>query len=164
MKLNIIRAILIILLLFTFIIIFGFSSQDGEESGGLSKKITLNLLEISNKYNNLPEKQKIDIEKHTEKFIRKIAHFSIYTVVGLLLMGLLFTYKIKNKNRIIITTIIGIIYATSDEFHQSFSPGRTPLFTDVCIDTLGVLLGTFLINIFKLILLKKSQKKKNKIS
>ena len=40
MKLNIIRTILIILLLGTFYIIFGFSSQNRAQSAGISRKIT----------------------------------------------------------------------------------------------------------------------------
>ena len=143
-KINILRAILIILLLCTFYIIFGCSSQDGEESGSTSRKVTQTILEKSNRYNRLEEEEKEQVSLRTEKIIRKIAHFSIYTVVGLLLMGLVCTYKVKDKWRVIITIIIGILYATSDEFHQSFSPGRTPKITDVYIDTLGVILGVLL--------------------
>lgn len=40
MKKNVLRIILILLLLGTFYIIFGFSSQDGEKSGSLSRRIT----------------------------------------------------------------------------------------------------------------------------
>ena len=43
------------------------------------------------------------------------------------------------------TIVIGILYAISDEFHQSFSPGRTPKVTDVYIDTLGIILGVLLV-------------------
>lgn len=143
-KINILRAILIILLLCTFYIIFGFSSQDGEESGSTSRKVTQTILEKSNRYNRLEEEEKEQVSLRTEKIIRKIAHFSIYTAVGLLLMGLLCTYKIKDKWKVIITIISGILYAISDEFHQSFSPGRTPKITDVYIDTLGVILGVLL--------------------
>ncbi len=143
-RVNILRAILIILLVFTFYIIFGFSSQDGETSGGISKKITEAILEKLNKYNQLEEEEKEQVSLRTEKIIRKIAHFSIYTAVGLLLMGLLCTYKIKDKWKVIITIISGILYAISDEFHQSFSPGRTPKVTDVYIDTLGVIFGVLL--------------------
>lgn len=148
-KINILRAILIILLMCTFFIIFGFSSQNGETSGGISRKITETILESSNKYQGLDEGKKNKVLHRTESVIRKLAHFSIYTLVGLLLMGLLSTYKIKNKWRIIITIIIGIMYAASDEFHQSFSPGRTPKITDVYIDTLGVMLGSLLIVFFR---------------
>ena len=144
-KINILRSILIILLLCTFFIIFGFSSQNGEQSGGISRKITEVILEKSNRYNNLKKEEKEPILHRTESIIRKMAHFSIYAVIGILLMGLLCTYKIKNKWKIVITIGIGMLYAISDEFHQSFSPGRTPKITDVYIDTLGVFLGVLLI-------------------
>jgi len=36
------------------------------------------------------------------------------------------------------------LYASSDEFHQSFIPGRGPAFTDVLIDTAGGLTGIIL--------------------
>lgn len=151
MKINILRIILIMLLLSTFYIIFGFSSQNGEQSGRISEKITEAILEKSNKYNNLEEEEKEIILHKVEFIIRKMAHFSIYTVVGLLLMALLSTYNIKNKCGIVVTIIIGILYAMSDEFHQSFSPGRTPKITDVCIDTLGVILGAVLVILIKTI-------------
>ena len=145
MKINILRIILILLLLCTFFVIFGFSSQDGEASGGLSRNITNKILQISNKYNALGQEEKEQIANKTEKIIRKVAHFSIYTVVGLLLMGLLSTYKIKENWRMILSILLGMIYAVSDEIHQSFIPGRTPQITDVYIDTLGVVLGILLI-------------------
>ena len=142
---NILRIILVILLLCTFFIIFGFSSQNGEQSGGISRKVTETILKVSSNYNKLEEEEKEVVLHRTESIIRKIAHFSIYTVVGCLLMGLLSTYKLKDKWRMIMTIVIGILYAISDEFHQSFSPGRSPKVTDVYIDTLGVLLGILLI-------------------
>lgn len=148
MKINILRMILILLLLCTFFIIFGFSSQDGEASGGLSRNITNKILQLSNKYKDMGQEKKEKIADRTERIIRKIAHFSIYTLVGLLLMGLLSTYKIKENWRIILSVLLGMIYAVSDEIHQSFIPGRTPQITDVYIDTLGVVLGVLLILLF----------------
>lgn len=148
MKINILRIILILLLLSTFFIIFGFSSQDGENSGGLSRNITNKILQLSNKYKDMGQEEKEKIADRTERIIRKIAHFSIYTVVGLLLMGLLSTYKIKENWRMILSILLGMIYAVSDEIHQSFIPGRTPQITDVYIDTLGVVLGALLILLF----------------
>ena len=148
MKINILRIILILLLLCTFFIIFGFSSQDGETSGGLSRNITNKILQLSSKYNNLEQEEKDQVSDRTEKIIRKIAHFSIYTLVGLLLMGLLSTYKIKENWRIMLSVFLGMIYAISDEIHQGFTPGRSPRIADVYIDTLGVILGILLILLF----------------
>lgn len=60
-------------------------------------------------------------------------------------MGLMTKTKLKDKWRILITIGFGMLYAILDEFHQSFSPGRTPKVTDVYIDTLGVILGALLV-------------------
>lgn len=150
-KINILRIILIILLLCTFFIIFGFSSQNGEQSGGISRKVTEIILKASSSYNKLEEEEKEIVLHRTESIIRKVAHFSIYAVVGFLLMGLLSTYKIKDKWRLIMTIGIGILYAISDEFHQSFSPGRSPKVTDVYIDTLGVIVGALLVILIRMV-------------
>jgi VanZ family protein len=50
----------------------------------------------------------------------------------------------------IYSIIISYFYGVSDEIHQSFTPGRTPKFTDTLIDLLGILIG-FLV--FKYILI-----------
>ena len=164
MQKNVLRGILIVLLLCTFYIIFGFSSQDGEKSGGISKKITGFILEKSSKYNSLEQMKKEEVSKRTERIIRKIAHFSIYTLVGFLLMALFSTYEnIKRKYQIYISAIIGILYAISDEIHQSFTPGRGPKITDVFIDSLGVFFGMAVILLI-IELINKKNKKCHKMS
>ena len=139
MKINIIRGILILLLAGTFFLIFGFSSQNATESSGISKKVSEAIVEITNKNDTVQEKNKI--VKMLEPIIRKLAHFSIYTVVGFLLMTLCFTYKIDINKKILITMILGIIYACSDELHQTFVAGRSGEARDVLIDTSGVFIG-----------------------
>lgn len=159
MQKNVLRGILIILLLCTFYIIFGFSSQDGEKSGGISKRITDFILEKSSKYNSLEMSEKEQVNKRTERIIRKIAHFSIYTLVGFLLMALFSTYEnIKRKNQICISAILGILYAISDEIHQSFTPGRGPKITDVFIDSLGVFFGITVILLILEVINRKNKK------
>ena len=165
MKINLLRIVLLILLFGTFYIIFGFSSQDGEESGGISSRVTEFILEKSNTYKNIEENRQDEIFERTEKIIRKIAHFSIYALVGFLLMGLVSTFKLKEKSRILISLILGVLYATSDEIHQLFSPGRSAQITDVYIDTLGVLVGIFVILLFIKVFEKmKLQKHKEKLT
>ena len=159
MQKNVLRGILIVLLLCAFYIIFGFSSQNGEESGGISKRITNFILEKSAKYNSLEQTKKEEVSKRTERIIRKIAHFSIYTLVGFLLMALFSTYEnIKRKYQIYISAIIGILYAISDEIHQSFTPGRGPKITDVFIDSLGVFFGMTVILLIVEIINRKNKK------
>lgn len=156
MKKNIIRIILSILLIGTFNIIFGFSGQNGEESSGVSRKVTQFIVE---NILHTPEETKIQTIEQLEGIVRKLAHFSIYTVVGILLMGLISTYNIEEMKRIYISIVIGIIYATSDEIHQFFIPGRAAKFTDVMIDTMGVALGITLVLLFLKILEKNRHKK-----
>lgn len=154
MKINIVRIIIMILLLGTFYIIFGFSSQNGEESGNLSGKIAKFVVE------QLPIQKTEKSLKRTEAVIRKIAHFSIYTLVGFLLMSFVSTYAIKENKRMIISLIVGILYATSDEIHQSFIPNRSCQLTDVMIDSMGLLLGILIL----LTILKIHKKIKIKIN
>lgn len=144
MKINIIRVILIIALIGTFSIIFGFSNQDSKTSGEMSQKITDFVIKFIPSIQQTEENQKEEIIDRIESVIRKIAHFSIYTLVGFLLMSLMSTYKMKEIDQIGTSLIIGVIYASTDEIHQAFIPGRGPQITDVMLDSLGVLTGIFI--------------------
>ena len=137
MKKTIIRIILIILILLWMYIVFGFSGQNGEESSGISFKISM-LLTRNNE----------EISKTIEPYIRKIAHFSEYAVGGILIFLLILTFeKISPKVRNISSIIITIIYAIFDEVHQLFVPGREGKIVDVYIDTLGIITGILFINL-----------------
>ena len=144
-NINIKRAILIILLILTFFQIFRFSNQNGEKSSGISRKITTAVTKNVKKIQELDKNKQEEVLGTIEKVIRKLAHFSIYMVVGILMMLLMNTYEIKKLDRIAISLITGIIYASSDEIHQFFIPGRSAMITDVMIDTLGVSVGILLI-------------------
>ena len=77
--------------------------------------------------------------------IRKLAHFSIYMVVGFSLMGFMCTFDMRNIYKLISSFGIGVIYAVTDEIHQGFVPGRGPSIKDVFIDSAGVLTGIFIL-------------------
>ena len=93
MKINIIRGVLIVLLLGTFWLIFGFSSQDADKSKSVSMKVSEGIVNVIK--GNESKENKIKLAESIEHTIRKLAHFSIYTVVGFLLMALTSTYKLK---------------------------------------------------------------------
>ena len=138
------RITMIIMLSLTFVIIFNFSNQGGTESSGLSRKVARIIIDQLPQTKKLNEQAKNEAVEKSQTIIRKGAHLSIYALVGLLMMNLMCTYKISNKNKFLITILVGIIYASSDEIHQSFIPGRTAAFTDVCIDTCGAILGSLI--------------------
>ena len=141
MKKNILRIIFLILIIFNSLIIFGFSSQNGEESGSLSKMVITKIADIL----NIKEENRTYFLSLGEKVIRKLAHFSIYTLLGIWSFSFIYTFKMKMQYQVTITTIWGFLYASTDEFHQMFSAGRTASINDVIIDTLGVIFGLLIV-------------------
>ena len=81
--------------------------------------------------------------------------FAILKTFHLIEYAVLFILINFALNSNIYSIISAYLYGISDEIHQSFTPGRTPKFTDTLIDLLGISLG-FLI--FKFILLPLFQK------
>lgn len=149
MNLKIKRILFGILTIITCIIIFIFSNQNGEKSGLTSRGFVRKIVEITGITNDLNEEEKEEVIENCQFIVRKLAHFSIYAILGINILGFVNTYKnFKFKSQIEITLFSGFLYAVSDEFHQMFSGGRTASPKDVCIDTLGVLFG---IGIFLLI-------------
>lgn len=78
---------------------------------------------------------------------RKCCHLAVYAVLGFLVFRALH-YSANplpawSWPRVGGALLIVFLYASSDEFHQRFVPTRTPLFSDVLIDTTGGALGMF---------------------
>ena len=144
-KINIVRVILIILLVIMFGVIFNFSSQDGEKSGNLSREFTENVTKNVKSIQKLEKSEKEKILDEIEHFIRKLAHFSLYMVVGILTMSLASTYDWKPMKRIGISLMVGVLYAASDEIHQVFIPERAAAVGDVGIDACGVFVGILMV-------------------
>lgn len=144
-KINILRAILMVLLLMMFVTIFNFSNQNGEKSGSLSRKVTVEVTENINSIQKLEKSEKEMVLGKIEHYIRKLAHFSLYFMVGILNMSLMSTYDLKNIKKIFISLGIGAAYAAADEFHQMFIPNRTAAIGDVLIDTSGVFFGIMIV-------------------
>ena len=67
-----------------------------------------------------------------DTILRKLAHITIFGVLWLTVA------RAADWRRPFLTTAIAILYAVSDEFHQSFVEGRHGTPVDVAIDTLGI--------------------------
>ena len=74
---------------------------------------------------------------------------------GFLIYGFLLTFEMNSKKQIIMSILLGVIYAITDEVHQLFVPGRSGQVKDVYIDSLGVIIGVcallFLVKIVQFI-------------
>lgn len=69
------------------------------------------------------------------------AHFFLYAVLAALLMRALDSKKEGGWRAFGLAVLICVAYALSDEFHQSFVPGREPDGSDVVVDLAGAVFG-----------------------
>jgi VanZ family protein len=70
--------------------------------------------------------------------IRKCGHFTEYFILSLLILrGIRGGRREMRVAWIFAAIVLVASYASLDEFHQSFVPGRVPAVTDVLIDTTG---------------------------
>jgi len=139
------RILFLIMLAITFYIIFNFSAQDSIQSDSISQKVTKFIVDIISKIKAMDVETKLRYIGKLHPIIRKLAHFGIYTVVGFSVMGFMCTFDIRNIFKLLISLSVGVTYAISDELHQHFIPGRNASVIDVCIDSLGVLTGIFIL-------------------
>lgn len=76
-----------------------------------------------------------------QTIVRKLGHVTEYAILAILLWRALAGANWKWSTLFTISLIACGVFATSDEFHQSFVPSRTPSAHDVMIDVAGALLG-----------------------
>lgn len=130
------KTIAIILLIVWMMVIFNFSSQNATNSSGQSMGI-IKVLGLDN-------------NKNIEFIIRKSAHMFSYFVLFLSAINVFKQFNnIVGRKEYIYSVIICLIYAITDELHQTFVPGRTGKYEDVLIDMIGVIVGIFVTMIVK---------------
>ena len=141
-------ALSLLLVIAVMVMIYCFSAQTGAESGAMSGRITMWILNlvVPGFGDFSPEKQ--EAVRSTVSFVvRKLAHFSEYALLGFSLM--LHIAQIEKKIAVRLpwlwSWVVGTLYAASDEFHQGFVAGRGPSLRDVMIDSSGVIAGTLLL-------------------
>lgn len=166
-KIWIVRAVLVALIIFWMIIIFGFSAENGIESQSFSDEITIRVIDIIQPdYANMTEVEQTGFFGKISFLVRKIGHFGEYAILGALLSILMLTFRqLRNhdKNVLImagIATLMCAIYAITDELHQGFVDGRSPRVMDVGIDTLGALCGCLVIMLMFIIVRNLRKKRK----
>jgi VanZ family protein len=123
------------------ILIFGFSSQPGDISNGnnrfiisIFKTCGLNLDSILGNFANF--------------IVRKAGHLTEYFILCILLMNAL-QENFSFKRAALMAIVFVFLYASSDEFHQIFIPGREARIRDVMIDTSGGAIALIVLKIFQ---------------
>ncbi len=155
------------------------ATRTGEQSGNLSSSITESIKDNIESHNSVPpsfegtdainsksptiseDSDKVSVNVYyLEIFIRKSAHLIEYTSLAFIAAITLFFAGVSIEDSFIKSVLFGIIIASTDEFLQSITEGRTGKLTDVLIDVCGCLMGAFIaISVFIfLYLLIKSKK------
>lgn len=79
-----------------------------------------------------------------DTFFRKIAHMSEFFILAYFLFNAFRSMGVKLHQALIMSFMITVIYAFSDEFHQGQVLGRHSSYKDVAIDSFGALSFIFL--------------------
>ena len=127
------------------IVIFSFSAMNSAESDDQSKGLIENTVSgtiaVTDKVgitNINPTQEEISvIVDNLNHPIRKLAHATVYFVLGILVLNALEANKDNLKRNVLITLAFCFLYACTDEFHQLFIDGRSGSFVDCLIDTAG---------------------------
>lgn len=147
----IIALCLLVLVLLNMTIIFGFSAEDKEASGGTSEEMTRLLLRLFHpNFQDLTFVQSYILVLKVHPLVRKAAHFSEFALLGFLSASLLLfiSGRLRRMKGWLIWGGAGaftLIFAILDEVHQIFT-NRGPRVTDVLIDFAGAICGILLIH------------------
>ena len=131
------------LLVLNLSFIWGNSLLPGEISGALSDWVK-GILDAL--FGAGPEKPSVG-----GGLLRKLAHFTEFTCLGLLLSWLVRMLREKKWQQLLLPLAAGVTAAALDETIQLFVPDRGPAVKDVGIDTLGVVLGIVIISLIQLL-------------
>jgi len=85
--------------------------------------------------------------------IRKLAHFCEYAILCFLCYrGLKNTTKVSLAKGLLLAFFMAVLYALSDEYHQTFINGRTGRSFDIWVDSFGAIGGLlFVLKLVKLL-------------
>ena len=144
------KKIFIILCIFWMGFIAYNTSQTGESSNNTSVFITEGIINktqsvINNSNNSSIIRNDNDFIKKLNKYIRKFAHGFEFLVLALLIFSALKSFNIKNRECIIYTLFIVLLYAVIDEYRQLYIPGRTSSVRDIVIDFIGGIGGVIIL-------------------
>lgn len=125
-------------------VIFFFSAQNAEQSNQSSGWVIDKLFSIQ----YLSSVEQVADSFFMQFSVRKIAHFSEYLVLGILLFKAFEQGKLLNKNFVYKAFLVSVFYALTDEFHQAYIPGRSAQWQDVLLDCFGAFVGILCILFF----------------
>jgi VanZ family protein len=124
-------------------VIFCFSSRNADESTEQSNAVGMLVGRIFvPDFEEWTAEKQLDFAEKWEFPIRKSAHMTEYAILGFLLVGTWTAGKrVLYKQTALRCLVVAMLYASTDEFHQYFVPGRACRIYDVGFDSAGALIG-----------------------
>lgn len=127
------------------LLIFMLSHRPGSESQQDSFSIGMLFCEIFvPSFEDMSPDEQMELALKLDHPIRKLAHFTEYFILAVLLVGAVDSRDRKRSLRLLIPWAIAAFYAATDEIHQFFIPGRNCNVGDVLIDSAGAFVGVLL--------------------
>lgn len=151
--------------------IFKLSGMNSNNSNGKSVGIISifieDALDVTNEYGvtdlHLDDKKIEQASQLINAPLRKVMHALVYFVLAFFIM-ILFNIIFEHKKYILtfsISIIVCIVFAITDEYHQSFVIGRVGQIKDVIIDSIGATLGLIFYSTYHIIYKKGYNKALN---
>jgi VanZ family protein len=99
---------------------------------------------------SIPDKAMWGLGSMGEQIISNLAHIPAYGLLTFLWLNSFSKTEDRQFSLVIIISILAcmVLFAISDEIHQSFVPGRSASFIDIVLDVLGILAGLAVFKFF----------------
>ncbi len=144
------RAFSIILLVLWMGFIFYMSAQPAEVSSQISGSVIEIVAEkVYPNFEELSEAEQVEVVESFQFVARKTAHIAIFAVLGFLsLLSFLSYTRLRFCVRMLLSFLISVSYAASDEYHQRFVSGRSCELRDLLLDIIGIVAAILLTALF----------------
>ena len=137
------RIISLILLIGWMGLIFYLSHQNAGNSSNMSAGLIRRVLSVL-----IPETsgdELTNVIASLQFIVRKTAHLTLYLILGVFALLHFSTYnRLTLIAKASSSFVISVLYAVSDEYHQTYIQGRSGEIRDVIIDSVGAVIGILL--------------------
>jgi len=145
------------------VVIFCFSAQTGRESSALSNEVAEKIVkgsvkvksvavvkrtngvvksgEVAKRNEKAIKREKVVVKRKFYRETRDFAHCVLYFVLGILFFFALKQHGVCSWKVFLWTIVFCVLYSITDEWHQSFVPGRGPEVNDALRDLVGSICG-----------------------
>lgn len=129
--------------------IFSFSEQTGAESSQVSLKVSRSIVIAADRCLdlNLDPVRAEEIAQEIHYYVRKLGHVTEYFILAVTVSFPLYVYRLRGIWLVLVAGAFCVAAAALDEYHQSFVAGRGPSIRDVCIDSIGIVIGITVVRI-----------------